>query len=238
MRQRFGAYWQRRRGFTLVEAMTTVLVFGFFIGALFAMFHMGTRGFQLSVARQGVQNTARKLALYIDKEFRSSHLLSFDVESGSSRVVGGVDQYRRDGVCFVSVKDWDDPDVFDPLTLSPRWDRYTIYYATLHDNPYGKLVRATVEPPADEIGPFPFGPFRDNAWEYMQDDPRSNGGYQTSYRVLADNVAYFKVSVNRVGGKVRLQLGLRQDTGKHRHTGKREGALFEMDYSIVPMNTK
>lgn len=221
----------------MVEALVTVLVFSFFLAALFVIFDVGITGFELSVSRQGVQNDARRLGLYIDKELRSSNLVSFHVEDSVTRVlnVDGRDVHR-DGLCFVSVKNWRG-DAFDPLAVEPRWDSYVCYYAT-RGYPTGRLIRAVLEPPAEEIGPWPWVGLGGGVDSYFNDEPALNGPVQTSHRVVANNVQEFRVVSSTGGGKVHMRLRLREQTARFQASGDRMGSTFELNYEITPYNTK
>ena len=226
-----------RAGFTIVEALITVLVFSLFMGAVFIIFDIGLTGFETSVARQGVQNDARRLGLYVDKELRSSNLVSFFVEDGVTRELNleGRDVHR-DALCFVSVKNWRN-EAFDPLAVEPRWDSYVCYYAT-RGYPVGRLIRSVIEPPPEEIGPWPWEGLTGTFDTYFNDDPTLNGPAQTSFRVIANNVQEFRVVASTGGGKVHMRLRLREQTARFRSSGDRIGSTFELNYSVTPYNTK
>ena len=218
-----------------MEALTTLLIFILFSGALFIIFQIGSRGFELSVARQGVQNDARRLGLYVDKELRSSNLISFVVQDGPNRRVNlDGKSVHRDALCFVSVKDWR-ATTFDPVSIEPNWDCYIIYYAT-KEEPHGRLIRAVVEP--NKVSAAPWNRFLRNPDRYIEDDPSRNGSRQLSYRVLASNVAEFRCSASAGLGHVNLRLRLRENTSKFSASGAREGSTFELKYEVTPNNTK
>ena len=113
----------RNRGFTITEALVTILVFSFFLGVLFVTMSYGFRTFSVAVARSDVTTEARRLMLFMENELRSSAY--FSVKTVKRNVGGSL---ARDGLCFVSLLDWSRPDAYNATENRPDWDRYLIYY--------------------------------------------------------------------------------------------------------------
>ena len=187
-----GRRWGRR-GFTITEALVTLLVFSFFLAVLFMTMAHGFRTFSVAVARSDVTTEARRLVLFMEGELRTSAYFSIDPVS---RKVNGQ---ARDGVCFVSMLDWTRSDSFNALESRPNWDRYLVYYATT-ERPSGRLVRMAINPakstiPAD-IGSFPYPPFVDDPSRFMIEDPLTYSFYDlANSRVLASKVKSFSVTM-------------------------------------------
>lgn len=231
----------RRRsvsGFTLVEALTTLVVFGFFLSVLFLTIHWGFRAFSLAVARSDVTTEARRISLFIEQELRGSSYFSID------SVGRNVGSDRRDAICFVSRNDWSAPNAFDQDKGSPNWNRYFLYYST-QSLPSGSLIRAVINPSAAgptstyEIGPFPFAGFSAGATNYLKEGPSETYPSEVeTARVLATSVKTFEVKLEPVTQNVDLRLLLRQNgVMARRANGVREGGTFELKYLVHPENT-
>lgn len=221
-------------GFTITEALVTVLVFSFFLAVMFMTISYGFRTFSVAVARSDVTTEARRLVLFLEDELRSSAYFSLSVES---RVEDGQ---HRDGVCFVSLRDWSRDTSYDVIEDRPDWDRYIIYYATGHPVT-GKLVRMVVDPAPGEVGSFPYAPFSSNPATYMLDDPLEYPRNEdvSNLRVLASKVKSFEVRLLPVSQEVEVTTLLRQNgIMSRRGDGAREGGTFELHYRVNPQNTK
>ncbi len=231
----------RRRfqyGFTFVEAMATLLVFGFFLGVLFLTVHWGFRAFSLSVARSDVTTEARRISLFIEQELRGSSY--FSVGSKSRTIFGE----RRDAICFVSRNDWSAPGSYNLTKGSPNWNRYFLYYSTT-DRPTGSFVRLSIDPAkasstsSFETGPFPFSGFSANPDAYLKQGPPFTFPSEVeTARVLASSIKLFEVKKEPVSQNVDLRLLLRQNgVMARRANGVREGGTFELKYLVHPENT-
>ena len=220
-------------GFTIVEALSTVCMLGFFLVVLFLTISWGFRSFSLAVAKSDVTTEARRLALFVERELRSSTYFSVFVKK---RAVGDD---SRDAVCFVSRDDWSDPGSFDRLKGLPAWNRYFVYYATL-DLPHGEFHRVTIRPEdPTEVGSFPYARFVDTPDLYLDasvtsvTQPDIEGS-----RCVASSVQSFEVNTIPTTQELDFRLLLRQNgIMARRVTGDREGGTFELQYRVQPQNT-
>jgi hypothetical protein len=220
-------------GFTITEAIITVLIFSFFMGVLFMTISYGFRTYSVAVARSDVTTEARRLVLFLENELRSSAYFSVAVES---RLVKNL---HRDGLSFVSMLDWSRPDSYDSIESRPNWDRYLVYYAT-DELPSGRLVRMAVNPPAEMVGSFPYPPFSTNPFAYMENNPLDyKGSDLVNTRVLASKIKSFEVTLVPVTQELEIKTLLRQNgIMSRRGDGTREGGTFELHYRVKPQNTK
>lgn len=229
---------KKTRGFTITEALITVLVFSFFLAVLFMTISYGFRTFSVAVARADVTTEARRLMLFMEKELRSTAYFSVHriKRYAGSKSLG----LRRDGFCFVTVGDWSRRDSFNGMEQRPDWDRYICYYAT-KERPYGRLVRMPIFPALPEdIGSFPYPNFRENGRDYLVEDPLSLSLPDVSnVRILATKVRNFEVGVDATGQKVDVRIVLRQNGIMTRRADRnREGGTFELHYRVHPQNSK
>ena len=226
-------------GFTLMEALSTLLVFGFFVIVLFMTITWGFRSFSLAVAKSDVTTEARRLSLFIERELRSSTYFSVTAVRRET-----LRSERRDALCFVSRDDWSTGNAFDPSKGTPAWNRYFVYYAT--KNPaqnFGQFVRMCIRPltPGD-IGSFPYPPFSAAGTQenYLPDNPEDAARLSDveSARVIASTVQEFETRKIPTSQEVELRLLLRQNgMMARRANGDREGGTFELQYRVQPQNT-
>ena len=222
-----------KRGFTITEAIITVLVFSFFMAVLFMTISYGFRTYSVAVARSDVTTEARRIVLFLENELRSSAYFSVSVEK---RTISGN---HRDGICFVSMLDWSRYNSFDSIESRPNWDRYLIYYATT-DLPSRKLVRMAINPDSSDVGSFPYPLFTQSPQTYLLDDPLGyKGADLANTRVLAGKVKSFEVKLIPVSQEVDATVLLRQNGVMTRRGDRtREGGTFELHYRVAPQNTK
>jgi hypothetical protein len=202
---------------------------------LFLTMAWGFRSFSLAVAKSDVTTEARRLALFVERELRSSTYFSVTV------VERTVDEDRRDAICFVSRNDWSTPAAYDRSNGVPAWNRYFVYYATLRE-PFGEFVRLAIEPsgPA-EIGSFPYAEFTNAGTQpnYLKEDPTGyNQADVESSRSIASSVQSFEVKKIPTTQELEMRLLLRQNgMMARRANGDREGGTFELQYRVQPQNT-
>jgi hypothetical protein len=225
-------------GFTITEALVTLLVFSFFLAVLFVTMAYGFRTFSVAVARSDVTTEARRLVLFMEGELRTSAYFSV------TEVPREVNGLARDGLCFVSMLDWSKPDSYNRIKGRPNWDRYLLYYAT-KELPSGRLVRVALNPqkPAD-VGSYPYPPFAANPGAYMLENPLDYGKGANekdlgNTRVLASKVKTFDVQLIPTTQEVEVRTLLRQNGIMSRRGDKnREGGTFELQYRVHPQNSK
>jgi hypothetical protein len=223
------------RGFTLLEALCTLVVFGFFMIVLFLTIGWGFRCFSLAVAKSDVTTEARRLALFIERELRSSTY--FSVTTVTRRL--GTDY--RDAICFVSRNDWSVSGAYDGINGIPAWNRYFIYYATQRQ-PFGEFVRLSIAPTnLADIGSFPYPQFVNGGLQpaYLPEDPATLTLPDVeSSRDIASSVQSFEVKRIPTTQEIEMRLLLRQNgMMARRANGDREGGTFELQYRVQPQNT-
>lgn len=225
---------RRRGGFSLTEALITVAVLGFFILILFMVVVWGFRTFTVAVSRADVTTEARRIALFIEQELRGSAYFSVALQSQPSLPAST----RRDGICFVSRKDWAH-NAYNATEATPNFDRYFLYYAT-DKMPAGELVRLEVIPTSPgDVGRFPFRDFVVNPFAYMLSDPGGTfPNTVAAVRVLASSVKQFEVTRSLDVQEIDIKILLRQNgLVAKRADGRRLGGTFELHYKVHPENT-
>ncbi|MEW6283232.1 MAG: hypothetical protein AB1758_31780 [Candidatus Eremiobacterota bacterium] len=215
------------QGFTVVEAILTLSLFGFFMFAVFLVFQLGTQHFQLATLRQGLQLGATRVMLPLETDLRrtvSNSLLILNDASRRARFEGR--SYRRDVVCLGSLRNWNAGASYDAATGAPLWDCYAIYYAT-REIPYGKLVREHVNV-ATGTARTPWVGL--NPALHLNDDPTFN---RLDQKILSPDVLEFAVTPSQ--GTYRIQLKLRgRAAGRDGAPGSQE--IFEVDRLIKAEN--
>ncbi|MCA9777853.1 MAG: type II secretion system protein [Candidatus Eremiobacteraeota bacterium] len=217
----------RRRGFTLVELIVACAMLGVLIIALFQAFDYGSNAFQQATRRQDAQGQATRVYSSLRDELRQSH---FWMASTVDRAVNVDDtEYDRDALVFGSLRDWSDEENFDHINGLPEWNRYMLYYGT-QETDYGKLVRATLDPPWMDSDHSP-APFKEMEPErYLKDDPASNTGHQSSYRILTEDLLEFKASLDPALDIVTVRCVFEKE-----RKGQKNRSEFEI--KVFPQNT-
>jgi hypothetical protein len=218
-----------------VEALSTLVVFGFFMMVLFLTVAWGFRSFSLAIAKSDVTTEARRLSLFVERELRSSTYFSVSVVE---RTVGSD---RRDAVCFVSRNSWSDASAYNQSKGTPAWNRYFVYYATL-ETPFGEFVRLAIDPPsAADVGAFPYPPFvaAGTQGNYLLESVTAYTAPDVeSARSIAGSVQSFEVKKLPTTQELEFRLLLRQNgLMARRANGDREGGTFELQYTVQPQNT-
>jgi type II secretory pathway pseudopilin PulG len=212
----------RARAFTLLEVLIAAGMLGILTIALFRAFDYGAKAFRTATDKQDAQSATKQIYSGLRDALRRSHFRSISL---TERLVMLEDkEYRRDALCMGDLKDWSAEASYDELNGLPKWDRYVVYYASRD----GKLVVSNVDPDRPDFSPAPFGDL-DEA-KYLRDDPNSNTGYQSSFRILSRDVLEFRCLANPANDTVRAECLLEIETrGRKRKT--------EIDLQVFPQNT-
>ncbi|MBX3172613.1 MAG: hypothetical protein KF760_34740 [Candidatus Eremiobacteraeota bacterium] len=160
-----------KKGATLLETLVACAVLSLLMIALFALFRMGTRMFQLSITRQGLEGEARRVSAWLEKDLRRTVAASTVLDTSRP---------QRHGLCCPTLARWDLPTSYSPQSGLPDWDRYLSYYA----NNTGHLYRCLYHPGAAKAH-HPWAAFDPAA--HLREDPGLNSN-QESYQTLADDV--------------------------------------------------
>lgn len=138
-----------RRGFSLIELSLSATLLSLALLACFQLFEWSSRAFILANLRSGLEGEARRALASLQADLRQGDFtcLSLIVPSlDPSRQVASPEGplVERDAYGLACLTRWDDPSLIDPTTARPRWNRYTVVYATL-SNP-GLLVKQYCRP--------------------------------------------------------------------------------------------
>lgn len=199
----------KERGTTLLEALVACSVLSLMLIALFALFNVGTRMFQLSVTRQGLEGEARRVNAWLEKDLRKTVASSTLLETSRP---------KRHGLCCPTLARWDLAGSYSAQSGLPDWDRYLGYYATLQQ-PTGRLLRCLYHPgPAKAHQPWAaFDPLA-----HLREDPKLNSN-QESYQTLADDVQ--ELTFGTDGKMLLVKLIL-----------EKQGKTTEMRLEVHPQN--
>lgn len=220
---------RRAAGYTVLEMMVTIFILGFVVLGVFGLFSIGSNGFRHTILRQGIQGDAARVASALRRDVRLTHLDSVTVEARNYTTADGR-AVRRDGLAFVSLSNWNDPNRFYTVTRLPRWDRYIVFYAT-NDRDLGRLVRQEIEP-GGEIGPYPYLALPGN----LAPAPVLNADVVET-TILAENVLSFSARPNPATRTVEVALSLRQISGKLTGGQRKVDEIMELEFDFEPRNT-
>jgi prepilin-type N-terminal cleavage/methylation domain-containing protein len=192
----------KRSGYTLVELLLALALFGILNALMFSLLQTASRSFGIAISRSTLQSELNLSLVRLQADVRrsSASLLSIAADAGRS-----VDGQRRDGVCVSALRDWRAGSSYSPQA-EPLWDEYVVYYAT-REQP-GRLIRQ-LHHPAGAPYSMPLAGFAPAS--HMNDDSGSNGADQTT--VLAQNLEQFRISYDGGSSVVALDLLLRKRGG-------------------------
>ena len=212
-----------RKGYTLIELVVAMGVLAILSIALFEAFDFGSRSFREANTRQNAQGALTRAYSVLRGELRRSHFRSISVVERATIVE--EEEVRRDALSLGGVKDWHDPESYDELNGVPKWNRFIIFYGTMD----GKLVRSTVDLENGDPSPVPF--YDLDGERYLKDDPSTNTGYQTSYRVISESLREFECTLYPGTDTGRVECALEID-----RRGREKG-LSQFEIEVFPQNT-
>ncbi len=224
-----------RRGFTLLEAMFTVLIMGGLIAILAGVFSIASSNFKLGTTRLQLQGELRRILAPLRRDLRNSSFHSTATVEGSASVAARPPDaaptvtVRRDGLSMAGLKEPGRDSSYQADDGKPLWDCYLLYFATL-DNPNGKLVRAVLDDSPPRPLAKPLNPF--TTANLSMSDPAlvANG-----LRVLSEQVLAFEVELEPPTQMVHAHIKLRGKEG--RREGKSTAEILEVKISLRPANT-
>lgn len=214
-------------GFSLLEAVTVLVIFGLLSVAALSVFAFGSRGFQQAVLRQGLLGESEAIRRKLAFDFKPSHQNTLEVVARKTTLSSG-DLVSRDAVSFVTLSDWRNPANFTAAGL-PRWDRYVVYYPTTEES--GKLVRQIVDP-GPLPGPIPYADLDTN----IGSNPVGNSNVlQTT--ILSHNVLSLEIDRNDERQLLELTLRLRARGARRVNSGAKVDEVQESVFSLEALNT-
>jgi len=186
----------------------------------------GVRMFGHTSLRQGLEGDARRISSRLKKDLALS---DFHTVSVQERLVSGL---RRDGVGLGSLSDWNDPSNFQAGLGLPRWNRYTVYYATQEAT--GRLVRQDIEPPGIPLAGWnsPYSALSSN----LRDDPTLNTSVVSS-TVLSSQVEHFECRADVSENTVTVVCRLREKGQNVAGTNKKGDESIQFRLLLKTKNT-
>lgn len=223
----------RRSGFSLIELSLSATLLSLALLACFQLFEWSSRAFILAHLRSGLEGEARRVLASLHNDLRQGDFTCLSIINSNvdpARRVASPEgsMVERDGYGLACLTRWDDPALLDAANARPRWNRYTIVYATL-TNP-GRLVKQYCRPGTPPFdGPVPALAGR------MNENPATNP-QASPPTILSENVNEFEVLGDEVTQTLTYRLTLAA-----RGTRKAEGKLInercQVSFSTRLQNT-
>ncbi|MFN8610519.1 MAG: prepilin-type N-terminal cleavage/methylation domain-containing protein [Vulcanimicrobiota bacterium] len=225
-----------RRGFTLLESLVTIAVFGGLVVFLFGVFSVGASGFKVGTNRLELQSEMRRVLTPLRKDLQNSSFQTMSSVAVSTNVPQnppfpspGLD-VQRDGICMNGLRNLNSESSYDSETGLPVWDCFICYFGTL-DSPDGKMVRMLLRDPSHDVVGTPRSL---SAGDLSLSNPDLlNGGV----KVLSDELMEFGVSLDNSNQLVRLHLKLRSKAGHQQMGGRSLVEVLEIQTTVDPINT-
>lgn len=139
-----------RRGFSFVEAMISVALFGLFTLLLFFLFNFGQGQFKIGQMKHGFSNDIRMVSLLLRKDLSQACMQGCSqgpVRTVNAKIQGTVVSCLRQSISFPTLSNWDDTaNRYNANTGLPNYDAY-ILWASTNQNPSGPLYRIEILDP-------------------------------------------------------------------------------------------
>ena len=220
-----------RRASSLLELLVAMGILLLISGVAFLLFGMGTRGFRVLVAQQGLESQLRRFTAVVRRELLVTHYGGVCVHTTPTAIEEGT-TFDRHAVCFPGLSDWYASGAYEPTTGLPNWNRYILYYATT-ESP-GRLFRCLIDPGA-VFAAGPLTAFSNNPQLYVPLDPKTVPG-QVSITTLATDLLEFRVGLNLQETAIQLNLKL-LDNRSNKLSGGRNQEIQEVNLRVTPLNT-
>lgn len=215
---------RRDSGFSLPELVLACSLLVLVMTGSFLFFRMGSRGFSTVIAKSGAVGDMQRATRILQREIEMSHIYSATVEDRKS------DGFERDGLAVVALSSWSDPDNFEVGTQLPKWDRWSVFYATTEEVGHLYCLEFERDPPT-----YPLKRFADLGGK-MLDNPLSVGGARRVTR-LCDGVKRFSVEVDQTAQIIEIRLSVLARLGKRMTTNDDVEKVLDTKYEIAPANT-
>lgn len=225
-----------RRGFTLLESLVTLSVFGGLLVFMFVVFSVGVSGFKVGTNRLDLQGEMRRVLTPLRKDLQNSSfqtISSLAVETNVPQnppMATPTVQVQRDGLCMNGLRDLSSDDSYDPNSGLPVWDCFICYFAT-QDSPDGKLVRMLLRDRTPDVVGIPRS-LSPGDLSLSNPDLLSQ-----NLRVLSSQLMEFGVTLDPSNQLVRLQLRVRSKAGHQEMGGRSLVEVLEIQTTVDPINT-
>jgi len=226
----------KRGGFTLLEALITVLILGSLTGVVFMVFAVGASAFRVGNNRLDLQSDLRRVLTPLRRDlentsFQSISATTSEVDTPQNPPAASPTVLaRRDGICMNALRDSLSDASYAPGTGLPNWDGFLLYFAT-RDNPDGRMVRLVLKDPTPGVLSVPRNLA---AADLSLANPDVVSG---EARILSDQILDFRVTLDSSNQLVNLSLKFRTKAGHQSLGGRSLIEVLEIDTSIDPANT-
>lgn len=205
---------------------------GGIITLTFMALGMTTATFSESTLRQSSEQQLKVISLMLERDLE---LTDFWGAIASSPVTPPA--APRDGLAILGLSDWNDPDLFEPTTKRPLWNRYVVWHAT--SGTPGKLVRQVLRPTTPPTSPsvaLSLFPTDDLNAILSTGAPKSHLEV-LSARDLSDQIETFKVSTLLENGTIKVELKLHHKGLRRAQSMEQAEDFLEGQWTILPRNS-
>lgn len=235
------------RGFSLLEMVISVTLFGMLMGLVFYFMAMGNRGFKFAQGRASVQNQVIGIKSSLAFDLEQTHYLgvhALKVEKTVDKKRGDDKaEARRDVLSLVALSRWIltdgsfDPDKGFSYGGIPQWDAFVVYRPHQTYDPVVKLERIVfynddtrndaraLRPPQD------FSLFSGLAFE-----PKTHPG-TAKLSTLAENVSHFEVVQDNSRQMINVKLRILEEDAEVADATEENIKETTVVFGIRPKNT-
>jgi hypothetical protein len=227
-----------RRGFSQLELLIAMGILTLLLGAVFAVFEVGSSGYRLGNTRLDLQSDLRRVSAALRTDIRESSFPTFSSLDRQTVVLAdpalpakGTLSVRRDGMACNSIQ----PNTaarYAADTGLPRWDCYALYLATLEE-PEGQLIRALVRDDSPGVSAIPLENWGPAYLTY----PAIPNVVDDNVKQLTGQLLEFAVELQQSDQLVSVRVRLRGRGGRLEMGRKSVVQVLEANIVLRPANT-
>jgi len=218
-----------RRAFSLSEIAVACTVLSLALLACLQLFEWSSRAFLLAHLRSGLEGESRRIQASLQPDLRAGDQNTFClIDPG--RQVTGPDGHPLDrgAYALATLSDWSDPLLIDGDLARPRWNRYSVVYASL------ATPARLIKQPCTAGAPPYTGPLNDLSLR-LNEDPALNPGAGNPL-ILSQCLEEFRVTHDQERGNVVCSFILR-DRGGRKAGVRVMDERFQFSFSVRLQNS-
>lgn len=238
---------KRASGFSLLEMVISVSLFGLLMGMVFYFLAIGNRGFQFAQNRASVQNQVLGVKSSLTADLEQTHFLgvhSLEVKKTvSKRKSSEQVEARRDILTMVALSKWVLNDgTFDPNSGFsyggiPVWDTHVVYRPDQVGDATVKLERIVLHNNSTRASAKALGtPSGFATFPNLSFDAKSRPD-TARISALAKNVSHFEVSQDSTRQMLNVKLRILEDGGDITAAAEENIKETTVIFGIRPRNT-
>ena len=203
-----GRHWRCDRGISLAELLVACTILGMLLTAAFGIYRMGAQAWLKSDAKAELLQVAQVVSAKVCREVEGSSYRGLELSADGS------------GLAFPSAKDASGVFVYDPVAVTPTWQKYLVIYFDANrkaifrrEVPLAGLPQQNASMPIKSLGQGPVETFFSNGLQIA----RGMDGCRFSVTPNEQLVVELSASKIRYGSPVPEKQSVRVVTALRNH---------------------